>query len=159
MRIFCLGAVTALSLLVCSVSTAGSTCGGTTTASTATYGVGKAGILGVPSWQALNNPTLPSAGFQLSLANAAPSSFAMLAAGVAQASIPFDGGTLLVQPQFAAFFLVTNPVGQVNASVVLPANPVLCGNTIFTQMLIQDTSLTSFFQVSMSNGLIIILGD
>ncbi len=137
----------------------GGTCSGSATAATASYGTGKAGINGVPVWTALNLPTLPSASFMLSLTNGAPNGLALLAASGTPASIPFDEGTLLVQPIFTAIFIVLDGSGSLAAGAPLPANAALCGATVYTQFLIVDPSVSSMYQTSQSNGLAITFGD
>lgn len=117
------------------------------------YGVGKPGINGVPKLVALN---LPIVGEQstIEIQNGRPGATPILILGAAQTSIPFDGGTLL-----ASLNIVINiPVpldgsGSLAISGNIPADPNLCGVTLYHQVLIPDPAATGFYHLSMTAGL------
>lgn len=130
-------------------------CGGVATVQE--YGVGKPGSFGVPH---LGAPTLPWIGDSLAaeLTDAAPNAPAILLLGFAPLAAPFDGGTLLVNPALS-LFVTTSASGSLELEFPLPADPQLCGWTIYQQMLILDPGAAGFYQTAITNGLAQTIGD
>jgi hypothetical protein len=99
-------------------------------ASLADYGTGKPGLHGVPTLSG-TLPILPST-WTLSVGATMPSQFGIVVFGGAPAAIPFDGGTVLVDPVILTVFLA-DANGAHQLPVVLPASTALAGSSTWWQ--------------------------
>ena len=123
------------------------------------YGQGKAGTNGVP---ALGSSALPVLGqvSGIKMKDALPGALPILFIGVAPLNAPFDGGLLLVDPKLVAF--LPAPVqadGTLTLQALMPADPNLCGVSLYFQMMFQDSGATGFYRLAMTNGLQRIFGS
>ncbi len=121
------------------------------------YGKGKAGTNGVPT---LDSTALPVLG-QVSgilMKEALPGARSILFYGFQPLDVPFDGGRLLVNP--AGLFVVPTPVaadGTLTLERFLPANPSLCGISLFYQLMFRDPGVATG-RLAMTNGVERVLG-
>ncbi len=121
------------------------------------YGEGKAGTHGMPT---LDSTALPLLG-QVSgilMKEALPGARSVLFYGFQPLDAPFDGGRLLVDP--AGVFFVPTPVaadGTLTLERFLPANPSLCGVSLFYQLMFRDPGVATG-RLAMTNGLERVLG-
>jgi agmatine/peptidylarginine deiminase len=118
---------------------------------TGSYGSGKAGTRGVPVLSAPTPPRIPSR-FALDLANALPSSPALLLLGFRPASFPFDEGTVLVDFQTWLPF-ATSAAGTFTLPLSVPPEPALCGVNLFWQVWIPNDPGASGSGWASSSGL------
>jgi len=128
-------------------------------ASTANYGVGKAGQNGVPTLTAVSAPIVPSPLATIQIANGAPNAPVWLLLGVSNASVPFDGGTMLVNPMRVWPIGNLNGAGVLDVSMFIPDNPNYCGKTMYGQAWIFDPTVQTPFQLSMTPGLALTFGN
>ncbi|MFG0315979.1 MAG: right-handed parallel beta-helix repeat-containing protein [Planctomycetota bacterium JB042] len=99
------------------------------------FGHGVAGVNGVPVL-AGSGPLVPSTAVTISLANAAPSSPALLVADLAAAHLPLEGDVLV--PGLAVVVnLTTSPSGEVAMPLTWPAG-LPPGTKLFLQALVAD---------------------
>jgi hypothetical protein len=112
-------------------------------------GSGLAGTAGKLPQLAGNGTLIPGSATTLVLGNALPASPAWLLVGIAQASTPFKGGTLLTQP-LLTLPLATSPAGGFTLPFAWPAS-VPSGTELFFQAWVQDAGAPKGF--SASNGL------
>ena len=120
------------------------------------YGAGLAGTLGVPELTA-DDPVLgETVHVTLGNSSGAPAP-ALLMGAFAPASLPFKGGTLLVSPAFAfqVPLLAVPPAVTLSASV--PADPFLCGQSLYLQLLQADAGAPH--GVALSRGLELHFGN
>lgn len=101
------------------------------TAANLAYGSGKPGQNGPPTLGSTTLPKVPST-WTLDLGNAYPNSAAFALYGLGAASVPFDGGTVLVAyaghvPQ------LTDAAGHASLTLPVPAIPELYGISLFWQ--------------------------
>jgi len=130
--------------------------GCTSLASSTTYGAGKPGTAGVPTLTATAPPIVGGTS-SLALGNiVAGASPTVLFVGFAPASLPFDGGTLLVT---SSFTLPLPPVGPLNIPFNLPATSSLCNLNIFLQVMAVDPGAAGFNQTAQTAGLRLHLGS
>ena len=123
-------------------------------ASSATYGTGLAGTLGIPPLVASAPPFL-NATITLDLGNSAPwYTVGLFLAGQARAATPGFGGTILVDP--LASFPFVAPPGTLHWPVDLPAVELLAGDVYVVQALLLDPGAP--LGVALSNGLELVLG-
>ena len=94
------------------------------------YGAGSAGQLGTPTLTS-SPPVIPGP-LNLSLANAWPGAAAGIFVGAAPASLPFQGGTMLVQP-VVAVPVVIQATGNAALSLSIPAVTGWSGASIYWQ--------------------------
>ncbi len=120
------------------------------------YGTGKPGQRGLPALASSTLPELPSL-WRLELTNTLANATVVNIYGFATASVPFDGGTLLVQPA-ELMGLTSNAAGAVDFFVPLPDASVLCGLSIYWQMWIPNDPGASGQGWAASNGLRMVLG-
>ncbi|MBK8974446.1 MAG: hypothetical protein IPM29_00825 [Planctomycetes bacterium] len=103
-----------------------------------TYGTGLAGTVGVP---ALGVRRLPLIGRSIVLdvgnSQTAPAA-AVLLLGVVPASVPFLGGTLLVDLGSAAAVYMALPRDGLAVDVALPNDPTLSGQSFYLQSVLMD---------------------
>ena len=123
------------------------------------YGQGKAGTLGVPTLDSIAPPVLGQV-TGIRMKGALPGAQAILFLGVAPLSVGFDGGKLLVDPTVMAF--VPTPVaadGTLDLQALLPANPDLCGASLYYQLMFMDSGAGGFYHLAMTNGLNQVFGS
>jgi hypothetical protein len=128
-------------------------------AADASYGKGKTGTHGLPD---LAGATLPILGqpTKIALTNAFPGAFPLLLLGLAPAGLPFDGGTILVNPQFVLPIpLAIGLDGTLTLEGMLPNEPSLCGVKLYHQMLFKDPGAAGAQHFAMTNGLLRTLGQ
>jgi serine protease len=106
------------------------------------YGTGLAGVNGVVPLISTNGgtPTVGEAGFGLKIRQAAPAAMAYLVVSVAQVSLPFKGGLLLVDVTgpHAQWLRTTDGLGSAVVALPISNNPALIGLQLFSQWLVQD---------------------
>ena len=123
------------------------------------YGAGKAGSFGVPTLKGGDPAQLGSVA-SIEIGNALPGAPPLLLIGASQAALPFDGGTLLVQPQLV--LPIPIPVagdGTLTLSGPIPADVALCGAVLYHQVLYHDPGAVGFYQVALTNGLARTIGS
>lgn len=123
------------------------------------YGLGKAGLTGVPTLANLTQPKVPSLGLQIQVANAAPNSLVYFVVGTNNTILPFDSGLLLTNPAIVQIAGVTDGLGTLTVSVPIVDNPNYCGKEVRIQALVQDASVGTYYGLSMTNGLHLIFGN
>lgn len=99
-------------------------------AASLTYGSGSAGQLGIPTLTS-NPPVIPGP-LDLTLGAAWPGASAALFVGSQQASLPFAGGTLLVQPVATVATVIQN-TGSATVSLTIPAITSWRGASVYWQ--------------------------
>ena len=127
----------------------------------ARYGAGKPNSLDcLPAMTALGSPSIAGGGFTVQATNLLPGQPALVLAGVAPASLPGLGGTLLVQPPWLQLATLTGPglPGACDGVVSLPLTAgalagLGVGARVHVQVLIKDPFLPAPPLVSMSDGL------
>lgn len=128
-----------------------------TIASAVAYGIGKPGALGVPTL-ASNAPPALSTTSNLTLTGGLPGATpTILFAGVSPASLPFDGGSLLVNPGFVVNLPPLDSSGGFTLPV--PIDNSLCGLHVYFQVTFYDPSAAGFYHTALSNGLHWTLGS
>lgn len=124
-----------------------------------TYGKGKAGTFGVPTLDSTAPPALGKvSGIQMKAA--LPGALPILFLGAKPLDLPFDGGRLLVDPTFVIF--LPAPVaadGTFSLQGLVPADPNLCGVSLYFQLMFQDPGAAGFHRLAMTNGLQRIFGS
>ncbi len=123
------------------------------------YGTGYPGANGTPVWTNTSAPQVPSVGLQLSLTNGVPGGTVFIVVGKAALNVPFSQGTLLVQPDIIVAAGVADGAGAFGFSLPIVENPNFCGNDVFSQVLMVDPTLATFYQLVMSNGLKLTFGS
>jgi hypothetical protein len=122
----------------------------------ASYGVGLAGTLGIPT---LTAPAAPFLGrlFALFFSNSrgAVTQGALLF-GAQQASLPLFGGTLLVQPA-GLVIAVGLPLGQAILPFSIPTDPTLLCVPFYVQGLVVDPGAAQ--GIAMTRGLELVVGE
>ncbi len=98
-------------------------------------GTGKAGQLGVPQLGAQNLPVLPSTDFALHATDCLPLKPCTLVVGFTLISIGYDLGNLYPSPDLL-LGLVTSPSGELLLPIALSADPLLCGLTVYVQLIV-----------------------
>ncbi|MCA8974920.1 MAG: hypothetical protein KDC98_09365, partial [Planctomycetes bacterium] len=121
------------------------------------YGVGCAGIAGIPRLSAVGAPTLGNTSFAVSLTDAAPSSPAMLLGDFQTTSLPFGACTLLVPPTGVPIPGSTDANGDWLLPFPIP-NGYL-GLTVAMQGFVLDSAGSHGGLASFSNGLRLVLGN
>lgn len=132
-------------------------CGGS--ALSLTYGVGKAGMLGVPVLDSNAPPALGKIS-GVTMKEALPGAMPILLLGLKPLDLPFDGGRLLVDPAVVA--IVPVPVaadGTVTLQSLIPADPSLCGVSLYLQLMFKDSGASGVHHFAMTNGVQQILGS
>jgi hypothetical protein len=125
---------------------------------TTSYGAGKPGTLGIPQLVAVGAPDLgvPSG---LRLVNGLPGAVPILVVGLAPAALPFDGGTLLVQPDA----IVTLPAISANGSLAIDFDERedvdLCGVSLHYQVFFVDPGAAGALHTAQSNAVTRELGS
>jgi hypothetical protein len=98
-------------------------------------GTGKPGALGVPLLAAVNLPKIPSGDFALHASNCLPGKPATMVFGFTLLAANFDQGTLYPAPN-VLLPLGTSATGDVLLPLALSSEPLLCGVTIYAQLLV-----------------------
>ncbi|MDF1798461.1 MAG: agmatine deiminase family protein [Planctomycetota bacterium] len=121
------------------------------------YGVGKPGLSGVP---VLSSSTPPNIGqpWTADVTNALASSPGWLAFGFSPASIPFDGGTLLLN-YTQLYGIATDGGGAASWSTTIPANPGILGLSVFWQVAIPNDPGAAGSGYALTNGLEVLVGQ
>lgn len=123
-----------------------------------TYGVGKAGTLGVPVL-ASSAPVLGKVS-EVTMKEALPGALPILLLGVKPLDVALDGGRLLVDPATVVFVPV--PVaadGTLTLQGLMPADPALCGVSLYLQLMFKDSGASGHYHLAMTNGVQQILGS
>ncbi len=117
------------------------------------YGTGKAGSLGVPHLRA-EGPAIPGAQTTLVIENVAPGAPVALFVGSQSAALPFDGGTLHVLPLLTLSLPATAGAdGKLQLPLIVPADPKLCGVTVYHQAMLVDPASSGHYHTAQTNGL------
>ncbi len=119
------------------------------------YGTGKAGQFGIPNLTA-TLPIIPST-WTLTVSATQPNAFVIAVYGENMASIPFDGGTLLVDPLVLLIF-TTNALFTGQLPISLPASPTLCGGSTYWQVWVPNDPGASGDGWSATRGLRMTMG-
>ena len=121
-------------------------------ASVTMYGTGKPGTNGISVLTSDGAPVLGTAN-AIRISNGLPGAPSWLLLGFEEASIPFDGGTMLL----VLSEVLPLPPFDVNGDVALvftvPTNPGLCGLELFFQCMFIDPGATGAKMTAQSNGL------
>jgi len=119
------------------------------------YGTGLAGTLGVPSLEVDGSPSLGTV-MSMVLGSSAPATApGILAVGIAQQSVAFKGGTMLVVPLLQIG--VSVPTGTTALPFLVPSAPLLLGADTYVQLWMADTGAP--VNVALSPGLQLTFGD
>ncbi len=125
-------------------------CGSSATQSN--YGAGKSGSFGVPNLTANQPPRIGQSSL-VSITNGYPGAPGILLVGTSTASIPFDKGTLLVNPTSVLAMPPLNGSGAYSFTVNHSSNPAFCGATVYFQAMMVDPGATGFHHTSQTRGL------
>lgn len=125
-------------------------------AESGSYGAGKPGSIGVPVL-ATDQPPRLGEPFAVELSGTLPAAVFFLLTGTQAASLPFEGGTILVDPT-GGFTLVTDGQGGWRQGFFVPDAPVLCGLALHLQAWIPGDPGASGTGWAASAGLRIVLG-
>jgi len=118
------------------------------------YGVGLAGTLGVPAFTLTGDPVIGQS-VDVTIGNSlGATTLCGVFIGLSQASLPFEGGTLLVNPATSVFFNI--PGGGLTIPAVLTNNAGFDGLKLYLQVAEADPAAP--VGVSLSQGLEITLG-
>ena len=123
------------------------------------YGNGKKGTAGVPVLGSTAPPVLGQVS-GIRMKEALPGAMPFLFLGASPLDVPFDGGRLLVDP--AMVLAVPVPVaadGTLTLQGMVPADPTLCGVSIYYQIMFQDSGAAGFYHLAMTNGLERVFGS
>ncbi len=120
---------------------------------TMNYGLGKAGTNGVPGLSEVGSPIAGDATSTIVVSNVLPGVPMTLFLGLAPADLAFDGGKLLVQPTLILALPPAGPSGTLTITGPVPNQPVLCGATIYHQVMLQDPGAAGYFQTAQTDGL------
>jgi len=152
-----LGAESVAKQVAITVNPTGGPCGGA--AAVSAGGTGKPGSLGVPVLAADNLPKLPSNNFALHASNCLPLKPAQMVIGFNLISVNFDQGKLYPSPDLM-LALGTTPTGEVLLPLTLSSDPVLCGVTIYAQLVIPgDPGAAGSKKTAQTNYLALTFGN
>ena len=127
-------------------------------AAVATGGSPKPGAFGPPALSALNLPVLPSANFALHATGCHPLKAATLVVGFGLLGATYDQGHLYPTPDLL-LGVFTSATGEVLLPVPLAADPLLCGLTVYSQLLVPaDPGAAGAKQTSQTNWLSLTFG-
>jgi hypothetical protein len=102
------------------------------------YGTGTPGTAGKVPLLSGSGTAVPGGVVTLSVSNAKANAVGALFVGVAQASLPFAGGTFLVAAPFVQVALGTGPAGTAVAAGAIPADANMFGIDVYLQYWCQD---------------------
>ena len=115
------------------------------------YGQGLPGFHGlVPEIDASGVPAVNTPGFAATLTDGRPDSIFVLGLGIGQGSVPFAGGTILIdifQLNFS-FTIVSDPAGAGSQPLPIGPSPTLAGAELFTQWVGVDPGAVGGFSFS-----------
>lgn len=124
----------------------------------ASYGVGKAGTLGVPNLAATSAPQIDGE-FGIRLTQAKPATPSFLLIGSTALAQPFDLGTLLVAPEFVFALPPTNANGTLDVQNDLSNLIGLCGVQIHMQIMLIDPAAAGALHTAQTAGLRVTFGQ
>ncbi len=129
-----------------------------TPATTLPYGAGKPGTNGVPVLFSVNPPVLGGSS-TLKLVSGAPNAGpAFLFLGLGPASVPFDGGVLLVVPALSLNLPSLDVSGELTLPAAIVRDAKLCGVSLYMQVFVVDPGAAGFYHTAQSNALWWIFG-
>lgn len=124
-----------------------------TKATNATYGAGKPGTNGVPILNPLDFPILGSTS-TVRIENGYPGALPLLFLGLSPLSLPFDGGTLLTDSIWIVSLpFPIQPDGTLELPGSLPADPQLCGFSLYHQVMFVDPGAAGYYKLAQTAGL------
>ncbi len=127
-------------------------------ASATPFGIGKPGSIGTPSLTSTSPPALGTVS-DLTITGGRPATGPVFViVGLTRASIPFDGGTLLVTPTATVVLPALDGTGSLTVPVPLVAGVASCGASVYFQAMFVDPGAAGFNHTAQSNGLHWILG-
>jgi hypothetical protein len=122
-------------------------------------GTGKPGLGGTPALAGVGLPVVPGAGFAMRATGLTPLLPGFVVFGFTQLGLPLDGGTLWPSPELL-LPVTPDDTGSIVIPLLLPAEPLLCGVTVLTQVIVpDDPGAAGAQQTAQSNGLKITFGD
>ncbi len=127
-------------------------------AAQSSYGSGKAGTFGVPNLTGSDAPHIGQS-TTVSITNGYPGAPGILVVGTSSASIPFDKGTLLVNPSSVLALPPLNGSGAYSFVVNNSSNPAFCGANVYFQGIFVDPNATGYNHTSQTRGLHWTLGN
>ncbi len=144
-----LGAESALAEVIVTVDPSGGTCG--QSAAVASGGVGKAGLLGIPTLSTTNLPVVPSSDHSLDASGFIPFTSGTMIFGLSLVSAPFDQGTMYPSPDILIPML-SDGLGNAGFPIVVPNDPILCGLHLWAQaMFANDPGAIGSKQTAQTN--------
>ncbi len=126
-------------------------------ASATTYGTGKKGTNGVPTFTNVGLPVL-GGNLTVQLGNALPGALPILFLGTKKISVPFDNGTLLVNPIITLNLPAVPANGSLKLVGALPPDPSICGATVHHQVVFFDPGASGAFHTAQTKGLSLTFG-
>lgn len=127
-------------------------------ASVNAYGTSKPGSAGTSALVSIVPPHLGTTCNLTILGGTPGATQVLLFAGFAPATTPFDGGTLRVHPTFMLPLPALSGSGGLTLPVPLPADPALCGFSVYFQAMFVDPAAAGFYHTAQTPGLRWILG-
>ncbi|MEM7198913.1 MAG: VCBS repeat-containing protein [Planctomycetota bacterium] len=127
------------------------------TAAALPYGTGKAGTMGIP---VLSTVVAPAAGAtaDLTITNGRAGDVPVLFLGATQVSLPFDGGTLLVQPLVVLPMLTFDSTGTSSLPLSVPSGS-FCASLFWQALFVDNGSgATGALRTAQTNGLQWLIG-
>jgi hypothetical protein len=122
------------------------------------YGAGKPGTFGIPALLSTAPPTLGACS-GLAISGGLPNGVAFLIAGAASLQQPFDGGTLLVAPQFVLSLGNLDGSGTAMIPLAIPNLATLCGAAVSFQAFVLDPGAAGPYHTAQTNGMNWVLGS
>ncbi len=127
------------------------------TGSVTPYGVGTAGVAGIPTIGA-SAVAVVGGNLDLTTSSAAPNAGALLGIGFSALNFPFFGGTLNIHPKNSLRFAVVLDGGGAGLQPLsIPADGSLAGAELFGQWFVFDAAAPANF--AMSQGLELVIGS
>jgi ELWxxDGT repeat protein len=113
----------------------------------------------VPVISAIGHPTLGNAAFGVGLAQALPSSVAILMLDAPATPLPLPGGCTLYTPRLLlTFAAATDPGGRATQSLGIPVDLSLVGGSVVSQWTVLDPGGAFMGQLSFSDALRLLIG-
>lgn len=116
------------------------------------YGTGKGGSNGVPVLAANSLPRVGNPAYSVTLTLARPNTNLGWFFGTSTATLPFDGGTLLVTP-LDGIPLVSSATGTASLPLAIPDDYALCGVSLYSQFWVIGDPGAAGFGFACSQGL------